>query len=129
MRKIVSFLFGLISVFLVYTVAQTTTVSPNSATVSWIAPTTNTDGTPVGNQLANYVVYYGTSISSLNSYVTINVPATTTTITSLPSGTWYFGVEAVNTSGIPSAMSNIASKTIAVASNETPNAPTGLTVQ
>jgi ABC-type glycerol-3-phosphate transport system substrate-binding protein len=37
--------------------------STNSATLTWDAPTTNVDGTPL-TDLAGYKVYYGTSLGN-----------------------------------------------------------------
>lgn len=83
-----------------------------SATLSWGAPTLNTDGTPV-TDLAGYHIYYGTSVGALSS--SIDVPGAATTeyeISNLSSGTYYFIVIAYNSLGIDSAPSNQASKTI-----------------
>jgi hypothetical protein len=83
-----------------------------SASLSWEAPTLNTDGTPV-TDLAGYHIYYGTSVGALNSL--IDVPGTATTeyeISNLSSGTYYFIVVAYNSLGFESPTSNQASKTI-----------------
>jgi hypothetical protein len=83
-----------------------------SASLSWTAPTLNTDGTPV-TDLAGYHIYYGTSVAALNS--SIDVPDAATTeyeISNLSSGTYYFIVIAYNSLGLDSAASNQASKTI-----------------
>lgn len=86
--------------------------STGSATLSWQAPTENSDGTPLTN-LAGYRVTYGTSPSALTTVVNITNPGLTThTITGLSSGTWYFAVKAYTTSGVESDLSNVASKTI-----------------
>jgi hypothetical protein len=87
-------------------------VSTGSATVRWVAPTTNTDGSSLSN-LTGFRVLYGQSATTLNQTATINNPtATSHTVTSLSSGTWYFAVAAVNSNGAPSAPSAVASKTI-----------------
>lgn len=84
-----------------------------SSTVSWVAPTTNTNGTPLTN-LAGFRVYYGTSSTSLTQSSTVNnVAARSATIASLTPGTWYFKVRALNTAQVESNDSNIASKTVA----------------
>jgi len=83
-----------------------------TATLTWTAPTTNTDGSAL-TDLAGYHVYYGTSASALSTVIDIANPATTTyTIASLASGTWYFAVNAYTTSGVESALSNTGSKSI-----------------
>jgi hypothetical protein len=83
-----------------------------SATLSWQAPTQNTDGSPLTN-LAGYRIVYGTSPSVLTQTITINNPGTTThVVDGLTQATWYFAVRAVNSAGAESANSAIASKTI-----------------
>ena len=83
-----------------------------SATLSWQAPTENVDGSPLTN-LAGYRVAYGRSASSLTTVVELANPGLTThTVSDLSSGTWYFAVRAYTTSGVESALSNVASKTI-----------------
>jgi hypothetical protein len=89
-----------------------TAASTGSATLSWVAPTLNTDGTPVTN-LTGYHIYYGTSAGALSSL--IDVPGAATTeyeISNLSSGTYYFVVMAYNSMGLESAASNQATKTI-----------------
>lgn len=87
-----------------------------SSTVHWTKPTTNTDNSPLTN-LAGYEVVFGNSTSSLSQSKSINDPnATSTTIGALGAGTWYFAVRAVTSSGVESANSAVASKTISSAS-------------
>jgi hypothetical protein len=86
------------------------TSSSNSATLSWEAPTTNADGTPL-TDLGGYKVYYGTS--SGNYTVSLDVGNVTTyKIDNLTPGTYYFAVTAYDTSGNESGYSNEVSKTI-----------------
>jgi hypothetical protein len=81
-------------------------------TLSWAAPTQNTDGSALTN-LAGYNIYYGTSAAALTQKVTINtVGMLTYVISNLNSGTWYFEVIAVNSSGIDSGPSSVVSTTI-----------------
>jgi len=83
-----------------------------SATLSWVAPTTNTDGSPL-TDLAGFVISYGSSATNLNQQVTVSsATATGYTVTGLASGTWYFSVSAYSTLGTQSSPSNVASKTI-----------------
>jgi hypothetical protein len=83
-----------------------------TATLSWTAPTQNTDGTALTN-LASYRVYHGTSASALTDVRTVSSPGILTYVfDSLASGTHYFAVSAVNASGVESALSTIGSKTI-----------------
>ncbi len=77
-------------------------------TLTWDAPTTNADGTPL-TDLAGYKVYYGTS--SRDYTKTIDVGNTTTyQITGLSGGTYYFAVTAYDTSGNESDYSEEVSK-------------------
>lgn len=83
-----------------------------SASLSWQAPTENTDGTSIAN-LAGYRILYGTSASALNQTIEIANPSLTNyVISSLPAGTYYFAVKAYTSSGAESSQSNVASKTI-----------------
>lgn len=92
------------------TVAQPGSGSGN-ATLSWKAPTSNTNGSSL-TDLAGYRIYYGNSTSALNSVVTVSLGVTTYVVEGLTSGTWYFAVRAYTASGTESALSNIESKTI-----------------
>lgn len=86
--------------------------STGTATVSWSAPTTNTDGSAL-TDLAGYHVYYGTSPGSLTKVVNVASAGTTSyTVSSLSSATWYFGVTSYTTSGAESAISTVVSKTV-----------------
>jgi hypothetical protein len=78
-----------------------------SVTLSWEAPTTNTDGTPLTN-LGGYTIYYGTSPSHLDQAIQIkSVGVQTYVIDDLASGNWYFAIMAVTTSGTESSLSNV----------------------
>ena len=83
-----------------------------SATLSWSAPSQNTDGSTLSD-LAGYNVYYGTSPTNLTNKIVVASAGTTTyTVGSLPSGTYYFAVSAYNVNGVESTPSNVGSKTI-----------------
>ncbi len=86
------------------------------ANLSWTAPTTYTDGTPL-TSLAGYKVYMGTS--SGNYTQNIDVGNTTSyTLGSLSDGTtYYFAVTAYDASGDVSGYSNQASLTTSAASS------------
>jgi hypothetical protein len=91
------------------TVANITT---GNASLSWQAPTQNTDGSSLTN-LAGYRILYGMSSNALNQTIEIANPSITNyVITNLPSGTYYFAVKAYTSSGVESGLSNVASKTI-----------------
>jgi hypothetical protein len=89
-----------------------TTNGTGSATLSWQAPTTDTNGQPLTN-LTGYVIYYGGSQTDLSQTITLNtVGMQTYVIDNLASGTWYFAIKAVTSTGAESALSDIVSKTI-----------------
>lgn len=130
---------------------QMTCVWPGdtTATLSWTAPTQNTDGTALarcasqaatGPCLRGYTVHRGSSPTALSD--TRNVDdrnAVSYAWTGLTAGTHHFGVRAVNGDGVASDLSNTASKAIvmtqnvnrsvAITVNPQPNAPAGLTVE
>ena len=87
-------------------------VANGTATVNWTPPTTNTDGSAL-TDLAGYRVAYGNSASSLDQSASLSNPGLTTyTVNNLASGTWFFAVYAVNSTGVESGISNVATKTI-----------------
>lgn len=120
-----------------------------TATLTWTAPTQNTDGsalakcasqTATGSCLRSYSVHRGASAAALVD--TKNVDdrnATGYNWTGLAAGTHFFGVRAINGDGGISELSGVVSKAItavenvarsvAITVNPKPNAPTGLTVE
>jgi hypothetical protein len=89
-----------------------TDAASGTATLSWMPPTENSDGTPLTN-LAGYEIRYGLDRDDLSSAVSLSNPSLSVyVVENLASGTWYFAVLAVNASGVTSSLSNVASKTI-----------------
>ena len=83
-----------------------------SATLSWVPPTTNTDGSPL-TDLAGFIINYGTSASAMSQTITVSsATATGYTVPNLTAGTWYFTVIVYTTTGTQSAPSDMASKTV-----------------
>ena len=83
-----------------------------SVSLSWTAPTKNTDGTALTN-LAGYRVHYGTSPGSYTNSVQLpNKSLTSVVIEDLTPARWYFAVKAYNTSGVESTFSGSVSKLI-----------------
>jgi hypothetical protein len=83
-----------------------------NATLSWNAPTKNTNGTSL-TDLTGFKVYWGkTKGSYTNSFRINNLLARNYTVSGLSSGTWYFTVTAINAAQTESSYSNVASKTI-----------------
>jgi hypothetical protein len=94
------------------TPAQTASGGPGSATLSWEAPTTNTNGTAL-TDLAGYRIYYGSSTEHLDHTVHIStVGLQTYVIEGLEPGNWYFAVMALASDGTESKLSDIVLKTI-----------------
>jgi Putative Ig domain len=80
--------------------------------LSWVAPTTNTNGTTL-TDLSSYVINYGTSASALTDQITVSsATATSYTVTGLATGTWYFSVTAYASDGTQSAPSNTVSTAV-----------------
>ena len=88
-------------------------VATGSATLTWLPPTENTDGSTLSD-LAGYVIYWGTSSGNYSQSVRIENPGVSSyLIDNLLSGsTYYFAVKAFNLEQVESAFSNEASKTI-----------------
>jgi hypothetical protein len=74
-------------------------------TVSWQAPTTNIDGTPL-TDLAGYHVHYGSQSGSYTSTIDVANPGLVTyVIQSLPTGTYYFAVSGYDSAGLEGDLS------------------------
>jgi hypothetical protein len=83
-----------------------------SATLSWMPPAQNTDGSALTN-LAGYHVYYGTNPSALDKSVKItNASVSSYVVSDLAPATWYFSVKAYNSKNVESDFSKKVSKTI-----------------
>lgn len=87
-------------------------VAMGTATLSWTPPTQNTDGSPLTN-LAGYRIYYGTTPGNYTNTAAVNNPGISSyVVNGLTAGTWYFASTTINSDGVESAFSNVASKTI-----------------
>ena len=87
-------------------------LATGSATLSWTAPTQNTDGTPLTN-LSGFKVYWGPAAGNYPNSVTLNNPGLSTyVVDSLGPGTYFFAATALSSSGAESALSTPATKTI-----------------
>lgn len=82
-----------------------------TAMTSWIAPTQNTDGSPLTN-LAGFKVYHGTSASVLTDVRQVASGVLSYSFTGLASGAHYFAVTAITASGAESALSVVGTKVI-----------------
>lgn len=96
-----------------------------TATLTWTAPTTRTDGSPL-SAVASYNVYRGTSATTLTKLATVTAPATGYVDSAAINGaTNYYAVSAVDSAGNEGPQSNVASKAVPLAP---PAAPTSLTI-
>jgi hypothetical protein len=92
--------------------APSSSTTSGSAILSWLAPTTNADGSAL-TDLAGFHIYFGTNQNSLNQTVDVNSPTETSyVINGLAQGTYYFSIVAYNSAGVDSNDSNMVSKTI-----------------
>lgn len=79
------------------------------ATLSWIAPANNMDGTVA--QVDGFNIYTGLSQDSLQRVATVAANATVATVNNLPAGTIYFAVTAFSADSAESEFSEIRSHT------------------
>ena len=119
---------------LVLLVAAAPMVEAGSINLSWNAPTTNADGTPL-TDLANYRVYLNTATPACPSSSFLTVSSSTSTpnpgqtvnsrVTALTAGTTYFArITAVDSAGNESGCSPSASGVALTDFNVTPTATT-----
>ena len=82
------------------------------ATLDWMPPTSNSDGSALTN-LAGYTVYYGTSPNDLSQSIKVSNPGLASyAVTGLNSGTWYFAVTSYSSDGVESSRTTTISTTI-----------------
>jgi hypothetical protein len=87
-------------------------MSAGNATLDWIPPTENTDGS-VLTDLAGYNVHYGTSPNKLTQVVKLANPGLTSyVLDNLTTGTWYFAITSYAVNGMESSVSGVVSTTI-----------------
>ncbi len=81
-----------------------------SVTLSWTAPTQNTNGSFL-NDLAGYKIYYGVTEGDYPNEIVIENPGVTVyVVDNLVPDTYYFVATSINSSGIESGYSNVAAK-------------------
>jgi len=109
------------------------------ATLSWTAPTQNTDGTPL-TDLAGFKIYQGNAPGDrAGAIYDIPDPALTTFVVEpLAEGSYCFVTTAYNALAVESDESNevckdvsdeVISRSVGITVNPKPNAPTGMTIQ
>lgn len=92
-------------------------VFAGEATLTWIAPTQNVDGTTIPatgpGSLAGFRIYYRPATSTTDTLIVVSDPlATTYKITGLVTGTWNFQMTAYNAENVESEKTGVASTTI-----------------
>jgi hypothetical protein len=86
--------------------------STGNVSLSWQAPTENTNGSALSN-LGGYVIHYGSVSKTYTSTITISNPGLTSyVVEDLPPGTYYFSMTTLTTGGEQSSPSAEASTTI-----------------
>jgi hypothetical protein len=86
--------------------------SNGAATLTWLPPTENTDGTPL-TDLAGFKIYWGTVPGLYTSSLTVDNPGITTyVVENLVPATYYFVATALNGEGGESELSNEATSTV-----------------
>jgi len=95
------------------TVANTSSPTvTGAATLSWTAPTENTDGSAL-TDLAGYIIVYGQTSTALDQSLRIENPSIDTYVfQDLPAGKYYFSIKAYTQAGAESALSGTVSKNI-----------------
>jgi hypothetical protein len=92
--------------------SSSSVATADSVTLSWSAPTENTNGSALTN-LTGYIIYYGTSASAMTQTIDINtVGMLTYVVDNLSAGNWYFQIVAVNAAGVQSSPSATVSVSI-----------------
>jgi len=83
-----------------------------AVTLSWVAPTQNSDGSPLMD-LAGYKIYYRKNSGSYNQAVQLDNPSITTyVVEQLSPATYYFAATALNTSCVESSFSAEVTRTV-----------------
>jgi len=97
-------------VFTIDVMAQN--VAIGSATLSWLPPTENEDGSPIA-ELAGYRLLYGQASGNYSHTIDINNPGITRyMIEGLTNGVWFFAIQTIDANGLVSEASAEASKSV-----------------
>ncbi|MBI1424272.1 MAG: hypothetical protein GC149_12450 [Gammaproteobacteria bacterium] len=95
-------------------VVTCSTTTTKTVTLSWTAPTTREDGSAISlSDIGSYILSYGTSPTTTSSNtITINDGSATQYTVTLPAGTYYFVIRAVDSNGTQGLMSAVLQKTL-----------------
>ncbi|HEY0340422.1 MAG TPA: fibronectin type III domain-containing protein [Steroidobacteraceae bacterium] len=81
-------------------------------TLGWVAPTQNSNGTPI-TDLAGYKIHYGTASQEYTQVVSLSNPSLSRyVLDSLKGGTYFFAISAYNSKGVEGALSGEISATL-----------------
>ncbi|MEW8352000.1 MAG: putative Ig domain-containing protein, partial [Candidatus Thiodiazotropha taylori] len=92
--------------------ASETTPTTGSVSLSWVAPASRTDGSPlIMSEISGYRLYMGTSTSNLSPVVDVDdCTISNHVIENLETGTYYFAITAYDLAGNESDLSNVVAK-------------------
>jgi hypothetical protein len=98
--------------FNVTVAASDTGGTTGDITLSWVAPSTRTDGSALSlSEIAGYRVYMGNSANNLSPIVDLdNGNSERHVVEDLENGTYYFAISVYDTAGNESGLSNVVSK-------------------
>jgi hypothetical protein len=84
-----------------------------TVTLKWAAPTSRADASPVSlSEISGYRLYYGKTATNTPNFITINNGTATQYTISLPAGSYYFRISAIDTGGHEGLRSAANQKTI-----------------
>lgn len=85
-----------------------------SVEITWVAPSFRKDGSGLSGEISGYIVRYGRDASELEFAEASDCVAVSCGVDlyDLEPGIWYFSVQTVDTDGLTSEPSDLASKTI-----------------
>ena len=84
-----------------------------TCTLQWDAPSTRTDSTAVSvSDIIGYRLYYGTSATDLPKHIDIQNGSTMQYDITLPTGSYYFQISAIDTNGSEGQKSTTIKKSI-----------------
>ena len=82
---------------------EETTSSTGSVTLSWTPPGTRVDGSSISlSEIDSYRINYGQDSNNLTEVLSVPAGTTSTTITDLAPGVWYFTIQVIDTNGLSS---------------------------
>jgi hypothetical protein len=95
-----------------FTITVLKGVGKNSVALDWLAPSENTDGSPL-TDLQGYKLHYGKAKQTYTDAIDIKGSGVQSyVVDNLPAGTYYFAVTAVNSAGAESAYSSEVTATL-----------------